>query len=152
MKKIFYLLAITILSSTISVNAQDDKILFQKAMDDAKTIEQNEVEALQIISTKTSVVTLTESDCTDFQNNEKYFSNKDFWVTQSDEMKSVFQSKKGEFANKENRLKKLLGLRYDKTYKCLVELEVDVCKLTRPSSLIDIQGTLLKLINSPIFD
>jgi hypothetical protein len=155
-RKICFLFLLNLILFSTFAKAQDDskntglsdKQKFEKAIEDAKEIEPDETEKLQRINAMNNtvrVVTAIEAECQKFKKdkNSNAFSNNTVWVSLPAEIRSVFQSRKGEFADMENRLKKLLGLRYDNTYRCLIELEVEASKITRPSSLINADGNLL---------
>ena len=162
-REICLLFLLSVIFPASSVKAQIDKKLdekyFKEAMKDAKTIEPNEIKKdLQVLSaseTPILVIHLTENSCDDYKKaeNKKHFANKDdVWVTLFSEMKSVFQDKKmaGELGNVENRLKKLLGLKWKPNYKCFVELKVATNKITRPTPFFDWQGNQVKPTDSVI--
>jgi hypothetical protein len=162
-KRICFLFFISIGFFSAFAQAQDnsanmslsDEKKFKKAMQDTKEIEPDEIEKLQPINVfeiRISVVTVIENICDDYKKAENVntFSEKTVWISLASEIKSTIQKKKGEFVNKENRLKKLLGLRPDRTYRCVIELEVNAEKINRPSSLFNLHGDLLKPINSKI--
>ena len=158
----FLIFVVSIICPLSFVKAQVDKKLdekyFKEAMKDAKTIEPNEKEKLKVINaseTPVWVIHLTDDNCDKYQKPEniKYFANKDdVWVALLSEMQSVFQQKKkaGEFGNTENRLKKLLGLKWKPNYKCFVVLKLATNNIFRPTLFFDWQGNQIKTINSII--
>jgi hypothetical protein len=72
------------------------------------------------------VVTVTELVCGSFDN------KKGLWVTLLSELQSVYQEKPLEFGQTENRLKKLIGLKENETYHCLIVLEASSDSLEVP--------------------
>lgn len=123
-----------------------DKEKYLKALKDTAIIEPHEKEWLQTIDVtqpKIVVLTLKESECSSFVDKDS-FKKRDVWMFLPSELRRVYQSKLNEFANREDRLKKLIGLKYDKSYKCLIELEVSSNQLIRPSFFLDIKGDFQK--------
>lgn len=110
---------------------------YQKALKDALTMKPEEKRELQVITTPKVVVASFKpfsknNDCNYTQEEKDVLNNGGIWVLLPAELRNVYQSRRAEFGDKENRLKKLLGLAPEIPYKCFAEIEIDSCKVVRP--------------------
>lgn len=133
-----------------------DSEKFQKALKDSGSIESSErafLKPLPVLQDKLRVISLKWNECSAY----KSFQDREVWVFLPEELRGFYDSKSktAEFQNKEDRLRKLLGLKFksdDKdVYKCLIELEVSPNELVRPTFLFNIQENEQKQKDNELF-
>jgi hypothetical protein len=126
-----------------------DAVKFGRAIDDSSVLTPKKLMPLRKLDLKATSITMAsfkapshaKGGCAYAPDDIAYYQRNGIWVFVPDELREIFAGRAGEFKDAKLRMRELLGLNPDPSYKyeCILLVTIDPKELVRPSLALDLE-------------